>query len=72
MDSLIYFIAITIIVVFIVRMFSKGSDSEAMANINMRIKANTAEVLLDFNERAEDSGMTKEKFQHAKDLLDIV
>ena len=72
MDSLIYFIAITIIVVFIVRMFGKGSNSEAMANVNMRIKANTAEVLLDFNERAEEGGMTKEKFQHAKDLLDIV
>lgn len=72
MESLILFIALTIIVVFIVRMFSKSQGSEAMKNINMRIQANTAEVLLDFNERAEELGMTKEKMSHAKELLDIV
>jgi len=72
MESLIIIIAMFIIVVFIVRIFSKGQQSEAMANINMRIKANTAEVLLDFNAKAEELGMTKEKMQHAKDLLDIV
>lgn len=72
MESLIIIIAMFIIVVFIVRIFSKGKESEAMANINMRIKANTAEVLLEFNAKAEELGMTKEKMQHAKDLLDIV
>ena len=72
MDFFIQFVAIVIIVVFIVRMFSKSQDSEVMNNINMRVKANTAEVLLDFNERASEMGMDKEKMQHAKDLLDIV
>lgn len=72
MEFFIQFIAIVIVVVFIVRMFSKSQGSEVMKNINMRVQANTAEVLLDFNERAEEMGMTKEKMQHAKDLLDIV
>lgn len=72
MESILVIIAMFIIVVAVVRMFSKGQDSEAMKNINMRIKTNTAEVLLDFNEKAEELGMNKEKMSHAKELLDLV
>ena len=72
MESLITIIAMFIIVVAVVRMFGKGQDSEAMKNLNMRIKTNTAEVLLDFNEKAEELGMNKEKMSHAKELLDLV
>ena len=72
MESLVVIIAMFIIVVAVVRMFSKGQNSEAMKNINMRIKTNTAEVLLDFNEKAEELGMNKEKMTHAKELLDLV
>lgn len=65
-------IAMFIIVIAVVRMFGKGKDSEAMKNLNTRIKANTAEVILDFNERAEDRSMDKDKFKHAIELLDSI
>jgi sugar/nucleoside kinase (ribokinase family) len=65
-------IAMFIIVIAVVSMFGKSKNSEAMKNLNTRIKANTAEVILDFNERAEDRGMNKEKFQHAIELLDSI
>lgn len=72
MEMLVVIIAMFIIVISIVNMFSKGKDSEAMKNINTRIKTNTAELILDFNEKAEERGMTKEKFDHAKSLLDSI
>ncbi len=72
MEGLLIFVALLIVVVFVSRMFGKSKDSEAMKNINTRIKANTAELILDFNERVEERTMTKEKFASAKELLDSV
>lgn len=65
-------IAMFIIVIAVVSMFGKSKNSEAMKNLNTRIKANTAEVILDFNERAEERNMDKDKFNHAKELLDSI
>ncbi len=72
MELFVLIIAVFVIVIAVVSMFSKGKSSSAMENLNYRIKTNTAEVIHDFNQKVKESGMDKAEFTTAKELLDSI
>lgn len=72
MEILVIVIAVFIIVIAVMNLFSKGKESEAVKNINLRIKTNTADLLMDFNEKASERGMNIDKFKSAQAMLNQI
>lgn len=72
MEILVIVIASFIVVIGIMNLFGKGKESEAVKNINLRIKSNTADLLMDFNEKASERGMDVDAFKKAQAMLNEI